>query len=81
MCTVQDVVRSFAEYMVREESAVMVGQEQATISGGGMLVRRLAVGQTVSMVHWAVLQRHESLHGDSLGSFSSLCVLYIWSAN
>jgi hypothetical protein len=50
MCTMQDVVRSFAECMVTEESAVMVVQEQATIGGGGMLVRRLAVGLTVSMV-------------------------------
>jgi hypothetical protein len=46
-CTMHDVVRSFAEYMKREESVVMAGQEQATIGGGGMLVRRLVVGQNV----------------------------------
>ncbi|XP_066338633.1 putative disease resistance RPP13-like protein 1 [Miscanthus floridulus] len=92
-CTMHDVVRSFAEYMVREESVVMVGQEQATTSGGGMLVRRLSIGQTVSVVEWAVLQRHESLRtlivnsrvnfhpGDSVGSFSGLRVLYILSAD
>ncbi|XP_066342314.1 putative disease resistance RPP13-like protein 1 [Miscanthus floridulus] len=92
-CTMHDVVRSFAEYMVREESVVMVGQEQATTSGGGMLVRRLSLGQTVSVVEWAVLQRHESLRtlivnsrvnfhpGDSVGSFSGLRVLYILSAD
>ena len=68
---------------------MMVGQEQATASGGGMLVRRLSIGQTVSVVEWAVLQRHESLRtlivnsrvnfhpGDSVGSFSGLRVLYI----
>ncbi|CAD6255487.1 unnamed protein product [Miscanthus lutarioriparius] len=92
-CTMHDVVRSFAEYMVREESVVMVGQEQATTSGGGMLVRRLSIGQTVSVVEWAVLQRHKSLRtlivnsrvkfhpGDSVGSFSGLRVLYILSAD
>ncbi|CAD6255484.1 unnamed protein product [Miscanthus lutarioriparius] len=92
-CTMHDVVRSFAEYMVREESVVMVGQEQATTSGGGMLVRRLSIGQTVSVVEWAVLQRHKSLRtlivnsrvnfhpGDSVGSFSGLRVLYIMSAD
>jgi hypothetical protein len=93
-CTMHDVVRSFAEYMVREESVVMVGQEQVTTGGGGtMLVRRLAVGHTVSMVDWAILQRHESLRtliigsrvnfhpGDTLGSFLSLRVLSIKSAD
>jgi hypothetical protein len=84
-----DLVRSFAEYMVKEESVVMVGQEQATASGGGELVRRLAIGKTVSTVEWAILQRHKSLRtliinsrvnfrpGDSLGSFSSLRILSI----
>ena len=92
-CTMHDVVRSFAEYMVREESVVMVGQEQATTSGGGMLVCRLSIGQTISVVEWAVLQRHESLRtlivnsrvnfhpGDSVGSFSGLRVLCILSAD
>jgi len=72
---------------------VMVGQEQATASGGGMLVRRLSIGQTISVVEWAVLQRHKSLRtlivnsrvnfhpGDSVGSFSGLRVLYILSAD
>jgi hypothetical protein len=92
-CTIHNVVRSFAEYMVREESVVMVGEEQATTCGGGMLVRLLAVGQTVSVVDWAVLQRNESLRtliigsrvnfhpGHTLGSFLSLRVLSIRSAD
>jgi hypothetical protein len=96
-CTMHDVVRSFAEYMAREESAVVVDDKQVATcgGGGGMLVRRLSVGQTVSVVEWATLQRMKSLRtliinssikfqsgGDSLlGSFSSLRVLYIWSAD
>ncbi|RLM74355.1 putative disease resistance protein RGA3 [Panicum miliaceum] len=87
-CTMHDVVRSLAEYVAREESLV-VDKEQAATSGTGMLVRRLSIGQTVSGVEWAVLQRQEALRtliinsrvnfepGDSLGSFSSLRVLYI----
>jgi hypothetical protein len=96
-CTMHDVVRSFAEYMAREESAVVVDDKQVATcgGGGGMLVRRLSVGQTVSVVEWATLQRMKSLRtliinssikfqngGDSLlGSFSSLRVMYIWSAD
>jgi hypothetical protein len=58
-----------------------------------MLVRRLSVGQTVSMVERAISQRHESLRtliinsrvnfdlGDLVGRFSSLRVLCIMSAD
>ncbi|CAD6255500.1 unnamed protein product [Miscanthus lutarioriparius] len=91
-CTMHDVVRTFAEYMAREESlVVVVGREQAAT---GMHVRRLSIEQTVSVLDWGILQRRESLRtliinsrvnfylpGDSLSSFSSLRVLYIWSAN
>ena len=96
-CTMHDVVRSFAEHMTRDESLVVVDDKQAstTLRGGSssMLVRRLSLGRTVSVADWAVLQRQKSLRtliiscrvnlksGDSLGSFSSLRVLYIWSAN
>jgi len=91
-----DVVRSFAEHMTRDESLVVVDDKQAstTLRGGSsMLVCRLSLGRTVSVADWAVLQRQKSLRtliiscrvnltsGDSLGSFSSLRVLYILSAN
>ncbi|CAD6255577.1 unnamed protein product [Miscanthus lutarioriparius] len=93
-CTMHDVVRTFAEYMAREESlVVVVGREQAA-SATGMHVRRLSIDQTVSVLDWGILQRRESLRtliinsrvnfhlpGDSLSSFSSLRVLYIWSAD
>ncbi|CAO1943893.1 unnamed protein product [Urochloa humidicola] len=95
-CTMHDVVRSFAEFMAREESVVMVNDRQVATCGGGggssMLVRRLSVGQTVSALEWAVLQKQKALRtliinssinyqsGDSLESFSNLRVLYIWSS-
>jgi hypothetical protein len=56
-------------------------------------VRRLVVGQNVSVVDWGVLQRHKSLRtliigsrvnfhpGDTLGSFLSLRVLSIRSSD
>ncbi|CAD6255489.1 unnamed protein product [Miscanthus lutarioriparius] len=96
-CTMHDVVRTFAEYVAREEPLVVIGREQAAtggVGGGGIHVRRLSVEQTVSVVEWGILQRREShrtliinsrvnfdLPGFLLGSFSCLRVLYIWSAN
>ena len=82
-CTIHDVVRTFAEYVAREESlVVVVGREQAAT---GMHVRRLSIEQTVSVLDWGILQRRESLRtliinsrvnfhlpGDLLGSFSCL---------
>ncbi|KAJ1256666.1 hypothetical protein BS78_K333800 [Paspalum vaginatum] len=67
VCTVHDVVRSFAEYMAREESLAVVDKEQLVAAaghrGGEMLmIRRLSVPQTVSVgEEWAILQRQESL--------------------
>ncbi|CAO2145238.1 unnamed protein product [Urochloa humidicola] len=96
MCTMHDVVRSFAEFMARKESVVMVNDKQVATCGGGsssMVVRRLSVGETVSGLEWAVLQKQKALRtliinssisyksGDSLESFSNLRVLYIWSAD
>ena len=96
-CTMHDMVRSFAEHMTRNESLVVVDDKQASSAlragGNSMLVRRLSLGWTVSEAEWTVLQMRKSLRtlivhcrvnlksGDSLGSFSSLRVLYIWSAN
>jgi hypothetical protein len=99
MCTMHDVVRTFAEYMAREESLVVVlGREHAATGigggGGGMHVHRLSIEQTISVLDWGILQRRGSLRtliinsrvnfhlpGDLLSSFSSLRVLYIWSAD
>ncbi|KAJ1255506.1 hypothetical protein BS78_K201300 [Paspalum vaginatum] len=66
VCTMHDVVRSFAEYMAREESLLVVDKEHLVAAaghrGGEMLnIRRLSVPQTVSVGEWAVLQRQESL--------------------
>jgi Leucine-rich repeat (LRR) protein len=98
-CTMHDVVLSFADYMAREESALVVDDKQAATCGassrGGMLFRRLSVGHAVREVEWTTLQRMKSLRtlivnssikfqsgGDSLlGSFSSLRVLYVCSAD
>ncbi|WVZ48862.1 hypothetical protein U9M48_000262 [Paspalum notatum var. saurae] len=64
-CTMHDVVHSFAEYMAREESLLVVDKEQMAATaggrGGGMLVRRLSIAQIVSVGEWAILQRQESL--------------------
>ncbi|CAN6226878.1 unnamed protein product [Urochloa humidicola] len=94
-CTMHDVVRSFAEFMAREESVVMVNDRQVATCGGGsssMLVRRLSIGHTVSGLEWVVMQKQKALRtliinssinyqfGDSLQSFSNLRVLYIWSS-
>ncbi|WVZ48924.1 hypothetical protein U9M48_000315 [Paspalum notatum var. saurae] len=93
-CTMHDVVRSFAEYMAREESLVVVDKDQLVATGGrgsGMFVRRLSVAQTASVGEWAVLQRQELLRtliiyssvnfkpSDSFGHFSRLRVLHIQS--
>ncbi|KAJ1276429.1 hypothetical protein BS78_05G213800 [Paspalum vaginatum] len=97
-CTMHDVVHSFAEYMAGEESLVVLDKQQLVATagghGGGILVRRLSVGQQTVSIEWAVLQSQESPRtliinskqlqfksGDSLGSFSSMRVLYIKSAD
>ncbi|CAN6373778.1 unnamed protein product [Urochloa humidicola] len=88
MCTLHDVVRSFAEYMAREEMLVV---RDAQAAGSGLLVRRLSIAPTaVSVPDWATLKKQKSLRtlaivgsnirfmaGDSLTSFSSLRVLFI----
>ncbi|TVU23260.1 hypothetical protein EJB05_25614, partial [Eragrostis curvula] len=84
-CGMHDVVRSFAEFMAREESLVLHDDHVGSIG----LVRRLSIGSTKSIPEWALLQKQESLRtliirgrinikpGDSLTSFSSLRVLDI----
>ncbi|KAL6908010.1 hypothetical protein ACP4OV_002180 [Aristida adscensionis] len=87
-CTMHDVIRSFAEFMAREESLVILG-EQAAGGHDNSLMRHLSIGSTESLLEWATLQKHKSLRTlilhsrinlkphDSLSSFSSLRVLRI----
>jgi Leucine-rich repeat (LRR) protein len=87
-CTLHDVVRSFAEYMAREEMLVVRNGQDAD-SGSG-LVRRLSIApRAVPVPDWAILKKQKSLRtlalyskiklmpGDSLKCFSSLRVLSI----
>jgi Leucine-rich repeat (LRR) protein len=90
-CTLHDVVRSFAEYMAREEMLVVRDEQAADGSG---LVRRLSIApRAVSVPDWVILKKQKSLRtlalrsniklmpGDSLTGFSSLRVLYIVRTN
>ncbi|TVU40542.1 hypothetical protein EJB05_14009, partial [Eragrostis curvula] len=93
VCNMHDVVRSFAEFMTREESLVVVQERQANVGGGTSPVHRLCIEQTISEAEWVILQKHRSLRtliilpnasiklGDALGSFSFLRVLYINSVD
>jgi hypothetical protein len=87
--TLHDVVRSFAEYMAREEMLVVRNGQAAD---GSDLVRRLSIVATAeSVLDWTILKRQKSLRtlsllqlsnirlvpGDSIKSFSSLRVLCI----
>ncbi|CAL4980118.1 unnamed protein product [Urochloa decumbens] len=87
-CTMHDVVRSFAEFMAREESLV-VQEEQAPGSSSHGFLRRLSIGLTKSEPECGILEMQKSVrtlfinHGiyikpnDSLCSSSSLRVLLI----
>ncbi|CAM0153078.1 unnamed protein product [Urochloa decumbens] len=86
-CTMHDVVRSFAEFMAREESLVV--DEQAPGSSSHSLLHRLSIGSTKSVAELGFLEMQKSVrtliinHGiyvkpnDSLCSLSSLRVLLI----
>ncbi|KAL6654505.1 hypothetical protein ACP70R_007970 [Stipagrostis hirtigluma subsp. patula] len=88
MCTMHDVIHSFAQIMAREELLV-VQDGQVAGSSNESFVRRLFIGSTKSVREWAELQKHKSLRtlvlncrvelkpSDSLSSFSCLRVLYI----
>jgi Leucine-rich repeat (LRR) protein len=87
-CTMHDVVRSFAEFMSKEESLV-VQNEQVGDGSRHSHVRRLSIGPTKSTLEWDILERQKSVRtllinhrinvkpSDSLGSFSTLRVLFI----
>ena len=84
-CTMHDVVRSFAEYMSREDSLVVQDSKQVA-TGSSLLVRRMSVGPASELLleEWAALQQQVSLRtliinckinykpGDSLTCFSRL---------
>lgn len=60
MCTLHDVVGSFAEYMAREEMLV-VRDEQAAGSGS-VLVHRLSIAPTVlSVPDWGIFKKQKTL--------------------
>ncbi|CAL4980117.1 unnamed protein product [Urochloa decumbens] len=87
-CTMHDVVRSFAEFMAREELLV-VQDEQAPGGSSHSLLRRLSIGSTKSVPEWSLLEMQKSVRtliishkidikpSDSLCSLSSLRVLLI----
>jgi hypothetical protein len=87
-CTMHDVLRSFAEFMSKEESLVVQDEQDAGGSSHSH-VRRLSIGSTKSTLEWDILQKHKSVrtllinHGisvqpsDSLQSLSRLRVLFI----
>ncbi|XP_066340548.1 putative disease resistance RPP13-like protein 1 isoform X2 [Miscanthus floridulus] len=87
-CTMHDVVRSFAEFMSKEESLVVQDQQD---DGGSKIshVRHLSIGSTKSALEWDILQKHKSVRtliinkrinvqpSDSFGRLSALRVLFI----
>ncbi|KAL6653870.1 hypothetical protein ACP70R_008794 [Stipagrostis hirtigluma subsp. patula] len=86
-CTMHDVVRSFAQFVAREELLV-VQDVQAARRSNESSIRHLSIGSTESVLEWADLQKHKSLRTlvlncrvdlprDSLTSFPSLRVLRI----
>jgi hypothetical protein len=86
-CTMHDVVRSFVEFMSKEESLVVQDKQD---EGGSRIshVCRLSIGSTKSALEWDILQRRKSLRtliinhrinvkpGDSLRSLSNLSASY-----
>ncbi|CAL4983590.1 unnamed protein product [Urochloa decumbens] len=87
-CTMHDVVRSFAEFMTREES-LLVQDEQTPGGSNHSLLRRLSIGSTKSEPEWGILEMQKSIRtllinqriyikpNDSLCSLSRLRVLLI----
>ncbi|CAL4978902.1 unnamed protein product [Urochloa decumbens] len=88
--TVHDVLRSFAEFMAREESLV-IQNEQAVVGNTHSLVRRLSIGSTQSVREWHTLPKQVRMliinprinirPDDTLSSLSSLRVLLIKGAD
>ncbi|RCV38602.1 hypothetical protein SETIT_8G155900v2 [Setaria italica] len=88
-CTMHDVVRSFAEFMAKEESLVVI-QDDMQAAGGNSLVHRLSIGPTRMTSDWAISQKQKGTlrtliincrinfrPGDSLTSFSNLRLLFV----
>ncbi|GJN05101.1 hypothetical protein PR202_ga22703 [Eleusine coracana subsp. coracana] len=93
-CTMHDVVRSFAEFMAREESLVLHQDEIVASGSNHNHVRRLSIGSAKSGAECIILlQKKEALRtliingkihfkpSDSLISFPRLRVLYIQRAD
>ncbi|KAJ1256755.1 hypothetical protein BS78_K312400 [Paspalum vaginatum] len=86
-CTMHDVVRSFAEFMAREDSLVFQDRQLAGGSSNDSPIYRMSVGPSKLVLEWAALQKHQSLRtliinckisfspNDSLTGFSRLRVL------
>ena len=63
-CTMHDMVRTFAEFMAREDSLVVRDREVAATGGGSSNdnpVRRMSVGPSTLVPEWAVLPKQDSL--------------------
>lgn len=92
-CTMHDVVRSFAEFMAREESLVLHKDETVSSGCDHNHVRRLSIGSTKSVAECFLLKKKEALRtliingkirfkaSESLISFPRLRVLYIEHAD
>jgi len=88
-CTMHDVVRSFAEFMAREESLLVVQSQHVASGSKGSHAHLMSIGSTKLVPEWNDLQKQEMLRtliikckinlkpGDSLTSFSRLRVLSI----
>jgi hypothetical protein len=88
-CTMHDVVRSFAEFMAREESLLVVQSQHVASGSKGSHAHLMSIGPTKLVPEWNDLQKQEMLRtliikckinlkpGDSLTSFSRLRVLSI----
>ncbi|OEL14117.1 hypothetical protein BAE44_0024864, partial [Dichanthelium oligosanthes] len=86
-CTMHDVVRSFAEFMAKEDSLVILDKQVAAGSKDNSRVRRLSV--VGPSTKWTIPRKQESLRTlimnckinfeptDLLTSFSRLRVLFI----
>ncbi|KAF8747836.1 hypothetical protein HU200_013145 [Digitaria exilis] len=64
LCTMHDLVRSFAEFMARGESFVVQGNMQVPEGSGNdtkLPVRRMSLGPGDLVPEWAALGKHESL--------------------
>uniref|UniRef100_A0ACD5TGU3 Uncharacterized protein n=1 Tax=Avena sativa TaxID=4498 RepID=A0ACD5TGU3_AVESA len=91
--TMHDVIRSFAQFVAREEALLVEETDIASILSHNRKIRRLSMDTSDSVLEWNLLEKMESLRtlvidcnfkpggGSSLASFSSLRVLDINNAD